>query len=97
MEISFYIPLPPIEFYTWLAIYFQFGLMAAIVLINTPCPARFNNARKLAALLFFASLVVIPVSIYLYITDRSGLLAHMHEHWIEHPAQRIERIRKNSK
>jgi glucan phosphoethanolaminetransferase (alkaline phosphatase superfamily) len=68
MNINFYIPFPPIEFFTWLAIYWQFG----ILILLYACIVRLRPRKiyiKDIPLLFLASLIALPCIAFFYIKD----------------------------
>ena len=68
MNISFYIPFPPIEIFTWLAIYWQFGILAMlyvyIVRIRPP-----KIYIKDIPYLFLISAYMLPCMAFFYIKD----------------------------
>lgn len=90
MNIEFYIPLPPIEFFTWLAIYMQFNMMAFVLVAN---PSReTESVIKIARYLFIASLCIAPLIIYALIIDWKGSKLYWHRYWMETPAELHARI-----
>jgi hypothetical protein len=71
MNINFYIPFPPIEFFTWLAIYWQFGILAMLYVFIV----RFRQPKiyiKDIPDLFLMSTCMLPCMAFLYIKDPKG-------------------------
>lgn len=94
MDIDFYLPFPPIEFFTWLAVYAQFNMM--IFIIVSGFDTKHKSVRAIVKAVFFASIIIIPLVTFALVTDWKRSKEYWCRFWLESPKEKSDRLIKEA-
>ena len=93
MEINLYIPVLPIEIFTWLAIYIQFNIIIFFLCGGTTVTTRNDEPIKdIVKRLSMVSVILAPLLIVAVILDYKLVKLYLYRFWIETPEEERNRF-----